>query len=188
MSQTHRWHRDQILRRTNEGTEQMRTRRNDLAPKLRAVLFLVDGEHSYGELLERAGALGDLLDSQLRDLASMKLIEVVHPNSTSMTPDSPEDTAPMARHKPKPADLPPVVAAKMQLMLRLESIRANDIDALGAELLEARTLKDLAVSAKSVAAQLKISAGEHESARFWRQAKEILTAWRDLSVREATNE
>lgn len=188
MSTAPQLHRDAYLRRTPDGTEQMRTRKSKLAPKLRSVLFLIDGERTYGELLDRSGALAGLLDSQLRDLLAMKLIEVVAPNSVSLTPDSPEDTAPMARHKPKPADLPPLVAAKMQLMLRLESIRTDEVDELGAQLLEARTLKELAVSAKAVTARLQVSASEHESARFWRQAKEILTAWRDLSAKEVGHE
>ena len=172
------------LRRSSAGTAKMRARTSDIAPKLRAVLFLIDGERTYGELLDRSGALRDLLDSQLRDLINMGLVEVIPPGGGSVSPELAEATAPMNRHKPKAQDLPPVVAAKMQLLLRLETIRSDDVDLLGAQLLEAKNLKDLAVSAKAVAEQLKVSASALESERFWRQAKEILTAWRDLSAKD----
>lgn len=175
--------RDSPLRRTAEGTGKMRARTNDIAPKLRAVLFLIDGERTYGELLDRSGALRDLLDSQLRDLITMGLIEVASADGGE-SPHLAEETAPLNRYKPKAQDLPPVVAAKMQLLLRLETIRCDDVDLLGAQLLEAKTLKELAVSAKAVAEQLKLSASVPESERFWKQAKEILTAWRDMSAKD----
>jgi hypothetical protein len=177
-------HQDSVLTRTEDGTAKMRARTTDLSPKLRAVLFLVDGQRTYGELLDRAGALRDLLDSQLRDLIAMGLLIAGIPVRGGGIADATDATAPVSRgHGPKAADLPPVVAAKMQLLLRLESIRSEDIDILGAELLEARTLRDLAVTAKSVAGRLRASAGPEESDRFWRQAKEILTAWRDISAK-----
>jgi hypothetical protein len=180
-------HAEAVLRRTEKGTEMMRARTTELSPKLRAVLFLVDGHRTYEELLDRAGGLRDLLDSQLRDLIAMGLLEAEIPMRAGLVNDDAEATAPIARGlAPKAADLPPVVAAKMQLLLRLESIRSEDIDILGAELLEAKTLRDLAVTAKAVAGRLRDSVGPEDSDRFWRQAKEILTAWRDLSAKDIT--
>ncbi len=177
-------HIDAPLARTELGTQKMRARSSDISPKLRAVLFLIDGERTYGELLDRAGALRDLLDSQLRDLMNLGLIEALQPAGVGRKPDITDATAPSARHHGQKAqDLPPVVAAKMQLLLRLETIRSSDIDLLGARLLEAKTLKELAVTAKAVAADLKVSATAVESERFWKQAKEILTAWRDISAK-----
>ena len=81
-------------------------------------------------------------------------------------------------------DLPPVVAAKMQLLLRLESTRSDEVDLLGAELLEAKNLRELAFTAKSVTNRLAMSVGLERSQQFWRDAKEILTAWRDLSAKD----
>ncbi|MEQ1519552.1 MAG: hypothetical protein ABL931_24015, partial [Usitatibacteraceae bacterium] len=42
----------------------MRARTSDISPKLRSVLFLIDGERTLSDLLDRAGSLGDLLHSQ----------------------------------------------------------------------------------------------------------------------------
>jgi len=177
-------HMDSPLQRTETGTQKMRARSSDISPKLRAVLFLIDGVRTYGELLDRAGGLRDLLDSQLRDLIQLGLVEALSPSGIGRTPDATDATAPTARHHSQKAqDLPPVVAAKMQLLLRLETIRSGDVDLLGARLLEAKTLKELAVTAKAVAADLKVSASDQESERFWKQAKEILTAWRDMSAK-----
>ena len=77
----------------------------------------------------------------------------------------------------------PCMDAKSQLLLRLESTRSDEVDLLGAELLEAKTLRDLAHTAKSVTNRLAMSVGLERSQQFWKDAKEILTAWRDLSAK-----
>ena len=55
-------HFDSVLVRTEAGTTKMRARTSDISPKLRSVLFLIDGVHPFGRLLERAGSLADLLE------------------------------------------------------------------------------------------------------------------------------
>jgi hypothetical protein len=173
---------DSVLARTELGTTKMRARTSDISPKLRSVLFLIDGEQTYGSLLDRAGSLSNLLESQIHQLLELKLI-TAGPNPPGRDPRETEATTPIARHRPKPADIPPVVAAKMQLMLRLESTHSADVDLLGAELLEAKTLKELAYTCKSVTNRLSMSVGIERSQQFWSDAKEILTAWRDLAAR-----
>ena len=81
-----------------------------------------------------------------------------------------------------------MVAAKMQLLLRLESTRSDDIDLLGAELLDAKNLRELAHTAKSVTNRLAMSVGLERSQQFWKDAKEILTAWRDISAKAETED
>lgn len=177
--------RDDVLRRTDEGTRKMRARTSDISPKLRSVLFLIDGERSLNDLLDRAGSLSDLLHSQIGALLDIGLIEASNPDGQSSDEDAPDATAPVSRRNvTKAQDLPPIVAAKMQLLLRLETTQSDEIDLLGAELLEAKTLRDLAFTAKSVTNQLAMSVGTERSQKFWADAKEILTAWRDLSARE----
>jgi hypothetical protein len=173
---------DAVLMRTEMGTTKMRARTSDLSPKLRSVLFLIDGTQSFGSLLDRAGSLSGLLESQIRQLIELDLISVDGAAAGRDTGAS-DATTPTARHRAKPADIPPVIAAKMQLMLRLESTGSADVDLLGAELLEAKTLKELAYSAKSVTNRLSMSVGIERSQQFWKDAKEILTAWRDLAAR-----
>ena len=160
----------------------MRARTSDISPKLRSVLFLIDGERTLADLLDRAGSLSELLHSQIVALLDLGLIEAAHRRAE----DAADATAPVARlHTAKARDLPPIVAAKMQLLLRLESTQSDEIDLLGTELLDAKTLRDLAFTAKSVTNRLAMSVGTERSQKFWKDAKEILTAWRDLSAKDA---
>ena len=144
-------HYDSVLTRTAEGAAKMRARSSDITPKLRSVLFLIDGQQTFGRLLERAGSLSDLLESQIRTLIDKDLIDVVDPSGGGRKASAGNATTPVSPgHHAKIQDLPPVVAAKMQLLLRLESTRSDDVDLLGAELLEAKNLRELAHTAKSV--------------------------------------
>lgn len=180
-------HYDSPLARTEEGTRKMRARSSDITPKLRSVLFLIDGQQTFGRLLERAGSLSDLLESQIRELIDKDLVAVATPAGAGRTSDVDSATTPVAPyHTAKVQDLPPVVAAKMQLLLRLESTRSDEVDLLGAELLEAKTLRDLAFTAKAVTNRLSMSVGLERSQQFWADAKEILRAWRDLSAKPET--
>lgn len=179
-------HSDAILRRTEAGTTKMRARTSDISPKLRSVLFLIDGERTLSDLLDRAGSLRDLLFSQIGALLDLGLIQSSDDARGGSDGGAPDATAPIKRKfAARAEDLPPIVAAKMQLLLRLETTKSDDIDLLGAELLDAKTLRDLAFTAKSVTNQLAMSVGTERSQKFWADAKEILTAWRDLSAKDA---
>lgn len=174
---------DSPLIRTEDGTEKMRARSSDISPKLRSVLFLVDGQTTFRQLLDRAGSLSSLLETQLRELVRLGLIAATNTIGNKLSTDTVDATTPFARNTThKAQDLPPLVAAKMQLLLRLESQPSTDIDLLGAELLEAKTLRELAATAKSVANKLSMSVGIERSQLFWHDAKKILTAWRDISA------
>ncbi|MEO8101370.1 MAG: hypothetical protein ABI790_02520 [Betaproteobacteria bacterium] len=182
-------HYDSVLTRTEAGTVKMRVRTSDITPKLRSVLFLIDGNLTFGRLLERAGSLSDLLEAQIRELIEKDLVEVIDPSGIGRKPNVDSATTPVSPgYRAKAQDLPPLVAAKMQLLLRLESTRSDEIDLLGGELLEAKTLRDLAFTAKSVTNRLAMSVGIERSQQFWKDAKEILTAWRDLSAKTETTE
>ncbi len=182
-------HYDSVLTRTEVGVAKMRARSSDLTPKLRSVLFLIDGNLTFGRLLERAGSLSDLLESQIRELVDKELIEATDPGGNGRKPSADSATTPVAPgYRAKAQDLPPLVAAKMQLLLRLEGSKSDEIDLLGAELLEAKTLRELAYTAKSVTNRLAMSVGVERSQQFWKDAKEILTAWRDLSAKSDAGE
>ncbi len=175
-------HYDSVLTRTDAGTVKMRARTSDITPKLRSVLFLIDGNMTFGRLLDRAGSLSDLLESQIRELIEKELISVIDPSGGGRKPAADSATMPVSPgHRSKAQDIPPLVAAKMQLLLRLESSQSDEIDLLGAELLDAKNLRELAFTAKSVTNRLAMSVGLERSQQFWKDAKEILTAWRDMS-------
>ena len=175
---------DCILARTEEGIRKMRSRSPDVSPKLRSVLFLVDGSRSYGELLDRAGSFQDMLESQIQRLLELGLVETREaPPSGAKPARDPLATTPFRREAAAaPTDLSPIIAAKMQLLLRLEATGATDTDLFGSDLLEAKTLKELAQRAKNVSLRLREAIGAQAADAFWSQAKEILLAWRDLGT------
>lgn len=175
---------DSVLQRTAAGTLAISERTPELASKLRAVLFLIDGSASVGDLLDRAGSLSTLLAQQLEELVRLGLAEALAPTGLGRDLRAGEATTPYVRTKEKPQDLHPLVAAKMQLMLRLESIPSPDVDRLGAEILEAKTLRDLAIVARTVTNELALSVGIERSQMFWEDAKTIIMAWRELSLRD----
>jgi hypothetical protein len=177
---------DSVLQRTAAGATAMREHTAAVAPKLRAMLFLIDGNATLGDLLDRAGSLAKLLEQQVEELVRLGLAEVVEPAGHGRDLRVGEATTPYAKNKEKPQDLHPLVAAKMQLMLRLEGLPSPDIDSLGAELLEAKTLRDLAIVARIVTNKLALSMGVERSQAFWEDAKTIIMTWRELSLRDET--
>lgn len=175
---------DAILQRTAAGVQAIAERTPNIPSKLRAVLFLIDGSATLGDLLDRAGSLANLLETQVEELARRGLIEALPPTGAGRDLRVGEATTPYVKNKEKPQDLHPLVAAKMQLMLRLENIPSSDIDRLGAVILEAKTLRDLAVVARTVTNALALSVGIERSQLFWGDAKTIIMAWREMSLRD----
>jgi len=156
-----------ILVRTPAGTRRMATRSVELAPKLRSVLFLVSERTAFEELLARAGSLRGLLESQIHELIRLRLLEIV--GAASPAPDS--GMLP---------DLPPVAGAKIQLLQRLEASGSSEAMLLADDLLDARTLRELAQRARDIAVRLREADGVRVAEAFWENAKGILLRWRDL--------
>jgi len=163
--------REDILSRTAEGTRRMSARADDLSPKLRSVLFLVNGRHTVGELLERAGGMKNILEGQITTLIEMGLVGA--PNA-SAPPAAPATAAHL------PPELPPVAGAKIELLKQLEASGSFEASLLSDELLGARTLRELAVCAREIAYRLRDADGNVIAESFWTEAKRILVAWRDV--------
>ena len=79
-------------------------------------------------------------------------------------------------------DLPPVAGAKIQLLQRLEASGSSEAMLLADELLDARTLRELAQRARDIAVRLQEADGGRIAEAFWENAKAILLRWRDLST------
>lgn len=78
--------------------------------------------------------------------------------------------------------LPPVAGAKIQLLRRLEATGSCEAVFLAEDLLQARTLKDLAQIAHEISAKLQEVDGPRCADAFWNEAKQILMRWRDLAL------
>jgi hypothetical protein len=162
--------RNDLLARTAQGTRAMSERASDLSPRLRSVLFLINGRSAVGELLEQAGPLGNALEGQITTLIEMGLVEVTGLKS------------PASAALAGPPELPPVAGAKIELLKSLEASGSCEAALLADALLEARTLRELAVSARAIAYRLRDADGNTIAEAFWNEAKRILIAWRDLAT------
>ncbi len=171
---------DAILVRTDTGMAAMRDHAAELKPKLRAVLFLIDGRSTVGELLERAGTLHNILLEQLDELLRLEHVRPVDRHGASERFDGAATRPIGSGSTARAADLSPLMAAKMQLLNRLEKLAGTDADYMGAELISAQTLGELAVNAKLVSVALESVVGAEQSQLWWEDAKLILVAWRDM--------
>jgi len=66
-----------VLVKTAKGLEEIDTRTHKLAGRLRALLFIIDGQRTLGELLDQAGNMAEQLEAQLQELAAQGFIEAL---------------------------------------------------------------------------------------------------------------
>jgi DNA-binding FrmR family transcriptional regulator len=65
------------LCKTPKGLEEIEKRTFKLAGRLRAVLIMIDGQRSVGDLLDQAGALSPQLEAQFEELAAQGFVEAI---------------------------------------------------------------------------------------------------------------
>jgi hypothetical protein len=183
---------DCVLVRTADGTRKMRSHAAGITPKLRSVLFLIDGVQPAKKILERAGSLRPLLESQLDELLRLGLVQTVSGAANSSqasakkpvaAPECEAATATLHSHVIETADgIPPIVGAKMELLKMLESLEGHELVEYATPLIEARCWRELASRSKDLSHTLKVIAGAEVSAVFWARAKFILTGWRGKEI------
>lgn len=199
----------QILERSVAGDAALLQRTQAVSPKLRAVLYLIDGERTLGALLENVGSMADLVSTQIETLGQMGLLQIKE-RRKEPRPDEISGAALMAAQarrtvnaeprdapvsnffnpsqfgsftdpptKPVADDVPPLMGAKLELLALLEKVQVDSIEALAASVLEPKSLKDLAFKTKEVAAELEPLIGIAQSQAFWTAAKAVLMRWRN---------
>ena len=72
-----------------------------------------------------------------------------------------------------------VAAAKISLLKCVDATGSCEATLLAEELLDARTLRELAMRAREIAYRLREVDGERVSATFWRDAKAVLLECRE---------
>lgn len=164
----------------------MRHHSSDITPKLRSVLFLIDGVQPTQKILERAGALRPLLESQLGELLRLGLVDTVGRATRSAAAPAKPTCVPVAEIRQSdlhasPA-VRPIVGAKIQLLRQLENFDTRELAPYSASLVDARSWHDLAVRTKDLSRSLKGIAGNEEASIFWASAKKILVTWRGKDV------
>ena len=108
-----------ILIKTAKGLEEIDTRATKLAGRLRAILFMVDGERTFGDLLNHAGNMGEQLEVQLRELADQGFIGALEMTQEEHLPEVTIEAAVAAEPVPSAA---PIIASPAPSPKRLAPI------------------------------------------------------------------
>jgi DNA-binding FrmR family transcriptional regulator len=71
------------LVKTAKGLEEIDKRTHKLSGRLRAVMFMIDGQRTVGALLDQAGSMAAQLETQLKELLAQNFIsEVLSPDES----------------------------------------------------------------------------------------------------------
>ncbi|HET6265492.1 MAG TPA: hypothetical protein VFD95_11570 [Usitatibacter sp.] len=159
---------DRVLARTAEGTRRLEVRDQTLSPKLRSALALVSGRQSLGELLDLAGGLAHVLDSQIRTLLELRLVVMVD-RASAQSPQS---------------DPLPLAAARNQILRRLAASEGTDVPEAMARIRASRSLSQLAEHARAAAVTIQAAAGRDAAEQFWAHAREVLLHWQGRAGEE----
>jgi hypothetical protein len=86
------------LKKTAKGLEEVEKRTHKLAGRLRAVLFMVDGQRTVASLLDQAGGLATQLEGQLAELIAQGFVQelVVETPVPAATPPQATSAKPAA--------------------------------------------------------------------------------------------
>jgi len=154
------------LERTPEGTRCMSAR--DVAPWMRGALSLFKGVVTLADVLDKAGAQSGEMAETVLELLDAGLVRIAEPEGTT-------------RESPRASSITPqaVARAKIELLRRLEASGSFDAVLVADDLLQARTLKDLAERSRTITMRLRESDGDKVAGPFWNDAKQILVRWRD---------
>jgi hypothetical protein len=144
---------------TPEGERCLASRANEIPAKLRGVLTLFRGVVTLGEVLDQAGSTRTWMEKCVVELLEAELIRIANA-TTQSTPYA-------------------VAHAKIELLRRLQSSGSFEATLLADDLLDARTLRELAERSRIIAMRLRESDGDAIADPFWDQAKRILIHWRD---------
>lgn len=200
---------EQILERSATGDAALQSRAVGVSPKLRAVLYLIDGERTLAALLENVGSMADLVFAQIETLGQMGLLQIKErrkeprPDGLSgpalmvaqarRTANAEPRNAPVSNFfnpsqfgsftdvptKPVAESIHPLMGARLELLALLEKVQVDNIEMLAGTLLEPKNLKELAFKTKEVASELEPLIGIAQSQAFWTAAKAVLMRWRN---------
>lgn len=166
-----------FLARTPEGAWQVSALPDEPAPDLRAMLLRASGRVTVGEIPDGAGNMSNIFEGQITTLIEMGLVELARAPA--------EQPAAGGSACEKPRELQPVAGAKIELLKHLEASGSCEAALLADDLLDARTLRELAMRAREIAYRLRDADGNAIAEAFWSQAKKILLARRDLAASAA---
>ncbi len=199
---------EQVLECTPAGHLALQQRTQNLSPKLRAVLYLIDGKSTLAALLDGVGSMAARIASQIDMLGEMGLLQIKERRKVPRPAEiagvalvaakahradnaEPQNTPASNFFNPsqfgdfsEAAGMPrrdvmrPLMGAKLELLGLLEKMEFDKIEVMAATLLEPKNLKELAFRTKELAIELEPIIGDVPSQAFWTAAKVVLMRWR----------
>ena len=173
-----------ILVKTAKGLEEIDKRTHKLAGRLRALLFIIDGQRTLGELLDQAGNMAEQLEAQLQELSAQGFIEArggAAIADTAVT-SPPPSRAPPASVQHAPANVGSTESVKRLLPIeelkdRLTNMVAESLGMRGmfmtAQIERVKLHPELALVIDEIARSIALSIGV-KVAEQWRQRARTL--------------
>jgi hypothetical protein len=177
---------ESIPSKTPKGIAEIETRALRLNPKLRQALVRVDGVKSLEILIAEAGAMGEALEAQLRELLAQGFIvdasRAVVPAAAQPRPVA-AAPAPAKRPDGLSSTLPLTANPELKLVTELKTaIRWLLAEAMGGapgtmeiRLNQCRTMVELDKVIDEAFAPIQETAGKAKAVQFWRDAKALVT-------------
>jgi DNA-binding FrmR family transcriptional regulator len=170
------------LVKTAKGLEEIDKRTHKLSGRLRAVMFMIDGQRTVGALLDQAGSMAAQLETQLKELLAQNFIsEVLSPDEsvvvetvakpvTQIVPTSARTTptpTPATATSTAPKPSPPVVnAAKKAEPIVAAPKRAQESITTVKERLSKMLAETMGMRAMFITSQLNGLQSHDELERF----------------------
>jgi hypothetical protein len=154
---------DSVLSKTRKGSEEIETRRHRLDHRLRALLIMVNGKASAGEIAKKFEQIGDVMPL-LRELQAQGFI------SDGMAEASPARAAaapPAAAAGAASLDLKP---AKAALCRQLRDLLGPDADMVTGKIEDCRSAEELRELLAAKREMLDEWLGKAKAAQFWAKA------------------
>ena len=158
---------DRVLAKTAKGAREIETRENKLDHRLRALLIMVNGKATAGELakkFEQIGDIGPMLDQLV---AQGFAAEAGAAAAAAAPPRARPSTGPAAG----PGDLK---RAQVELCMHLRNVLGPDADLITAKIEACRTLDELRAYFEAQRGTLDEWLGKSKSAAFWSKAEPYL--------------
>jgi len=160
--------------KTPKGHEEIRSRAHGLSQKLRALLIMVDGKSTVGELLGRFPGVAEI-QSNLRQLIELGFVQVAAGAAAPAAATSAAATPTDAPPKPAPGE---TRAKAMSGLVRMViEAMGPDADLVTGQLERARTPEEFEKAAQRCTAMLEGVAGAKKSQPFAAAAQAFAAHW-----------
>lgn len=155
-----------VLSKTEKGAREIETRENRLDHRLRALLIMVNGRSTAGEIAAKFSQLGDI-GPMLDQLAAQGFV-----SAGGAAAASPAASAPAAASGPP--GLGDLKRAQVELCMHLRNVLGPDADLVTAKIEACKTMDELRAYFAAQRGTLDEWLGKSKGAAFWAKAAPYL--------------